>query len=605
MTAEDRETRREEAFTLFERGEYERSLAVCRELGEGRGDPSVAVLLAANLFHLGRLEEAEAHFRDLAHILPGASHVHGYLGRILEARGEEGALAEYARAVALDPGNTDALRNFAAYVLRSGDPWKAIPAYSHLLSQSHRPDDARQLSVALFLAGRPAEALVAWEGAPGGRLPPDDVYVSILSACGKFREAAECARDLFEKTRDPLYARLSMGALARVDRERAGEEYPRLVELTGDRDLRHDYVLFLKEGGDYGRALSALGPLLSERMPEGRFRLTGCGLLALAQRREEARDCYRSLLEQELDSMEDPALAREILRAFRVFLQTYFPHGDAERILREALAMRTDPFSLLSVAQFYEEAGDLKEARAWYYRAYRSDSLEGGPHYARFCAAGGDVREAEKVMMHVVSSARKVQDLVRIAEFSLGQREALLRMPRLLEALRTKLDGFSEVLPSRGLELLAALHLLSGTLALAQRDWLSCKRACLSGLDVVPAWARDVRPGDFLALLSECKEKALSEVPVLKGTLQGGHVPAESPDALLAGLDLDENERKIIEFLRDRGQASEMELRALLGSRRVAGMVNRLVQKMSSKGVVLIEKRGFGKNGEIYAYKGA
>jgi len=46
-----------------------------------------------------------------------------------------------------------------------------------------------------------------------------------------------------------------------------------------------------------------------------------------------------------------------------------------------------------------------------------------------------------------------------------------------------------------------------------------------------------------------------------------------------------------------------MELRVLLGSRRVSGMVNRILQKASSKGLVLIEKRGVGKDGEIYAYR--
>lgn len=605
MTADEREMRKKEALVLFERGEYERSLSICRELREDQGDPSVAVLTAANLFHLGRLDEAEAHFRDLANSLPASSHVHSYLGRILEMRGEEGALAEYARAVTLDPDNTDALRNFALFVLRTGDPQKAVPVFSHLLSRSHRPDDARQLSVALFLAGRPFDALEAWDKAPGRKLPADGMYISILSACGKYREAAECARDLFTATRDPLYARHYLGALSRTDRERAGEEYPRLVELTGDSDLHHDYVLFLKDCGDYARALSALGTLLSRAGPRGRFLLTECELLALANRREEARERYRRLLEQELDSMADPALVREILHAFRLFLQTYFPHRDAERALRDALATRTDPHSLLAVAQFYDEAGDQKEARAWYYRAYRSDSLEGGPHYARFCAANGDVREAEKVMMHVVGSARNGRDLMRIAEFSLGQRDTLLRMPRLLDVLRTRLGEFSEALPSRGLELLAALHLLSGSLALARRDWAACKRACLSGLDIVPPRARDAKPEDFLALLVECKEKSLSEIPALKGTLQGGPLADESTDSLLSGLDLDDNERRIIEFLRDRGQASEMELRALLGSRRVAGMVNRLMQKMSSKGVILIEKRGVGKNGEIYAYKNA
>jgi hypothetical protein len=47
-----------------------------------------------------------------------------------------------------------------------------------------------------------------------------------------------------------------------------------------------------------------------------------------------------------------------------------------------------------------------------------------------------------------------------------------------------------------------------------------------------------------------------------------------------------------------------MELRTLLGTRRVVGIVNRLVQKAARHGVTLIEKKGLGDGGEIYEYTG-
>jgi len=46
-----------------------------------------------------------------------------------------------------------------------------------------------------------------------------------------------------------------------------------------------------------------------------------------------------------------------------------------------------------------------------------------------------------------------------------------------------------------------------------------------------------------------------------------------------------------------------MDLRTLLGTRRAGGMVNRIIQKATSAGIAVIEKRGVGKDGEIYAYK--
>lgn len=552
---------------------------------------------------MGRLEEAEAFFRDLSHSLPDASHVHSYLGRILELKGDDGALAEYARAVALDPGNLEALRCFASFVLRSGDPGRAVPVFSHLYSSSRRADDGRLLARALFLSGRPSDALDVWEHVPGGKLPIDEDYISILLACGRFGQAAESSRELFERSGKPLFARKYLEALVRTDRQRARAEYPRFVEMTGDRDVRYDYAGFLKDEGDFEKALSALGPLLLDENAEGKHLLMECELLALLQEREAAVGHYRKLLERELDSMADPGFIQDILASFRVFLQTHHPFREAEAILLASLSARTDPFSLLSVARFYEDAGDLREARSWYYRAYRSDSVQGGPPYAWFCYRTGDTRECEKVMIYVAGTARKIPDLLQIVESSLRESGALLRMPRLLERLKARMEGFSDLLPSRGRELLAIICLLHGSVSLEKGDCMSCKRSCLEGLDVIPRGAKDIRPADFLSVIEECKNRSLSEIPVLphpEGREAG--VP-EPPDISLLELDLDENERKILEFMRDRHQASERELRVLLGTRRVAGMVNRIMQKASSKGLVLIEKRGVGKDGEIYAYR--
>ncbi len=45
-----------------------------------------------------------------------------------------------------------------------------------------------------------------------------------------------------------------------------------------------------------------------------------------------------------------------------------------------------------------------------------------------------------------------------------------------------------------------------------------------------------------------------------------------------------------------------MDLRKLLGTRRVVGVVNQLIQKASSMGLSLIEKKGVGEDGEVYEY---
>jgi hypothetical protein len=70
-------------------------------------------------------------------------------------------------------------------------------------------------------------------------------------------------------------------------------------------------------------------------------------------------------------------------------------------------------------------------------------------------------------------------------------------------------------------------------------------------------------------------------------------------------LNLDEQEQKIVEFLRSHKRATETELRKTLATRRVAGIVNRLIQKATAKNMVIIEKKGVGEEGEVYEYAGS
>ena len=68
---------------------------------------------------------------------------------------------------------------------------------------------------------------------------------------------------------------------------------------------------------------------------------------------------------------------------------------------------------------------------------------------------------------------------------------------------------------------------------------------------------------------------------------------------------LDEREKKIISFIREHREATEMDLRALLDTRRAAGIVNALIEKTADLGITVIEKRGTGERGEIYGYVGS
>ncbi|MFY9799635.1 MAG: hypothetical protein WAK10_00120, partial [Methanoregula sp.] len=136
-------------------------------------------------------------------------------------------------------------------------------------------------------------------------------------------------------------------------------------------------------------------------------------------------------------------------------------------------------------------------------------------------------------------------------------------------------------------------------------DYAACKYYCLCGMDVMPTHARSISLEDYLHLIRACKERAIADRPIMNAPQTKKRVsPAPPLTTITDQLGLSEQEQKIIEFLRSHRKASEMELRKLLGTRRVVGMVNQLIQKTASKGLSLIDKKGVGEDGEVYEYTG-
>ena len=132
MTPAPAEEEKKEALALYNAGLYAESLALCTRLLETARDTALEILAATNLFSLGKLEDAEVYFRDLARRMPDSSHIHSYLAKVLEQEGDDNAIAEYAAAVRLDPANQDALRSDAAGLVARNDERGALPALKHL-----------------------------------------------------------------------------------------------------------------------------------------------------------------------------------------------------------------------------------------------------------------------------------------------------------------------------------------------------------------------------------------------------------------------------------------------------------------------------------------
>ena len=601
-----REERKREAFRLFEDGRYQESLRQCELLLEEGRDPETDILAATSLFNTGRLEEAELFFRDLAQRMPGSSHVHSYLAKVLAARGDETAIGEYATAVHLDPDNQDALRSYAEYLTGRRDFPGALPVLKRLVGISRRAADVKHLMHVFNALGRPEDAFSVC-AASGSECQHGEEYVSALLLAGRYPEAARAARSDYQKTHDPAALRCYLGALSRYDAAGAREAYPSAIRDTPDCALLFDYVGFLRDQGDSAGALAGIRQLLAlSRKPA--YRLAECDLLAASGETKKALTLYEQLIRDEIASKEDMELLATVIDRYRSVLVSGVPADEALRRFLTIVSSDLNVVSLTGTARLYEDRGEVQEARAWYYRAYRADFLAGGLAYAGFLANHGEERECEKVMLYILANVKKSSDLSRVAAAAAGGDGRMGRLHRLNDRLIQRLGERMAMLDSEGLDLLARAYLTGATRALEQGDYTGCKYLCLSGIDVLPGLPQGIGLEDFLGLIRACKERAVADRPVMGGVpgrTRAAARPSPSPgEAVPDQLDLSDQERKVVEFLRAHRKATEMELRKLLGTRRVVGIVNRIMQKASAGGISLVGKKGVGEDGEVYEYTG-
>jgi tetratricopeptide (TPR) repeat protein len=603
MIPASREEQKKEAFRLFEDGRYLESLQICTSLLEGGRDSAVEVLAATNLFYTGKLEDAEVFFRDLTQKMPDSSYVHSYLGKVLEARKDEGAIAEFATAVHLDPTNQDALRSYAGYLISHKDYRGALPVLRRLVQLGKKPGDVQNLMRALIEIGEPEEALVTYS-VLGGDAAKTHEYIDALIKTRKFQTAAESAFRIYRDTKDPTIQRKYLDTLSRYDVQASLDAYASHIKENPDAEILFDYILLLKANGDYATALAATKSLL-EHADDPVYRLAECDLLAALGYEKKALEAYENLIRDELAAKNDLDVLVLIISKYRQYLKTHVPVEEASRRFLNIVSKDVNVASLLETARFYEESGNVTEARSWYYRAYRADFLAGGLDYAQFLSVRGEERECEKVMLYILSNVKKNADVGRVAAVILDKRGGMCHLKRLMEQLIKKLEERRQTLNSEGRELLAIAFFITATNAQEEMDYAGCKYYCLCGVDVMPAHSRAIRLEDYLQLIRACKERSIADRPIMNAPQIKKWTITVPPVKLITDqLGLSEQEQKIVEFLRSHRKASEMDLRKLLGTRRVVGMVNQLIQKAALQGVSIIEKKGVGEDGEVYEYTG-
>jgi tetratricopeptide (TPR) repeat protein len=601
----EREESGRSAFRLFEEGKYRESLDICRAQGQQSTDTQIAILTARNLYYLDRPDEAEVYVRDLLCGMPESSYLHSFLGKILERKDEDAAVAEYVRAVTLDPGNQEALRSYAACLVAQKDFRKAIPVQKKLAALSGKEEDRRLLMQSLTSSGQAREALSLYRSSVRWKEADRD-HIGALMAAGMYPDAAKEALAAYRHTGSVDFARTYLQALALNGPESAVPEYREFFSALGDQGIGYDYANLLSSLGRHKEALAVCRELLEDDRTGShpRIRLLVCRLNAMTSEREKALGCFEHLIREALAKLDDPLFLSDLLEGYREFLHTYYPFKDSVARFLQLVSGTPHGVCLLSTAKLYEAIGDLTEAQSCYYRAYRSDYLSGGMAYARFLAEQNDRKECEKVLLYVLNNVKKTRDLESVAGFILTEEWRLFSQKRLLDRLVNVLECHIPTLGSDGFEYLSVAYLISASGTLKERDYRSCKEYCLRGLDIVPSLSSHIRPEDFVEMIRTCKEQTLSDIPVMEPRkLDTGR--AEREEALQKFIDsCDEQEKVIIDFLRTHREASEMDLRQLLNTRRVVGIMNRIMQKCASSGFGIIIKKGSGPGGEMYAYNG-
>ena len=597
------------ALELFNAGKYDEVIS----FSSGTADPALMLLSARSYAACGKYDIAESLLRSLVRIMPGSSYVHSYLGDVLLACGKEEAESAYARAISLDAENIPAVRQYADLVISRGDLRGAIPALRTLVRHSGAEEDVRKLMRTLTSVGE-AEEAAAIHRRNFGEDTCSVEYIEALMAVGEYQKALNLALRGWTETKDTAYLRLDLEALSAIDKDAAEKAYRSALDSFEEADIADDnvsairfsFVLLEKYRENYDAAEFELSQLLGPDA-DAVYYLLSAEIAAKKEDGERASAIYRSLIESLMAKDTDWETAELVIDRYTAFLSAVRSKEEVAGVISVVLSVYPQAVCLAKIGEAYENAGASLQAKDWFYRAYRADYLRGGLAYAGYLKRSGACREADTVIRYIVTNAASVSDLEYAADVILNGDSALYQLEKSRGLVQKSLAGVSERLTSKGREMLAAVYLYSAVDALECGNYEDCKWFCLSGIDVLPCYPETISIQDFSDILARVKGRAISERPILmekaaEASVETEAAPQAGEEELLPNLD--DREKKLLAFLREHREATEMDLRSVLDTRRVAGIVNGLLAKTAEFGVTLIEKRGVGERGEVYGYVG-
>lgn len=589
---------------LFNAGKYDEVIS----FASGTSDPALLLLAARSYTQTGHYDTAESLLTDLIRIMPGSSYLHSYLGLVLEHSNENQARSEYASALILDPDNKAALRSYAGILMKKEDFRGAIPSLRALVRLENNPDDIRKLMEILTRVGEPKEAIALHLQNFGGETFSHE-YIEALYAEKEYKKAMSLSLRAWNTIKDLTYLRQSLEALASLDPAGAESAYRSALDSLEEANIsnetvlqiRFSFVLLEKLLGNYAYARYELGELL-KITSDPVYRLVQAEIESRLENGDAANTIYRDLI-LELCSVEetDYLIQELVISRFSAFLSVVRSKEEVAGIISIILSPYPTAVCLSAIGKAYEDAGSVSQARDWYYRAYRADYIYGGVAYAAFLRRSGNDRECETTIRYMLTNAKQISDIETVADSVFNGEEGIYKIAKAKDLIIRKLSGVTEKLSSNGKEMLSAGYLYSAIDALERQDYETCKWCCLAGIDVLPCYPEKISVQDFMDVLSRLKGRALAERPVIVDTSAESDEPKEETVDLSF---LDERETSVFHFLKEHREATEMDLRAVLQTRRVTGIVNSMLTKLAGQGISLIEKRGLGERGEVYGYIG-
>ena len=262
---------------------------------------------------------------------------------------------------------------------------------------------------------------------------------------------------------------------------------------------------------------------------------------------------------------------------------------EARRRFLTVVSEDANVVSLLETGRFFEDAGNTARSPVMVLPGVPGRLFgRGSRTMHNFLLVHGEERECEKVMLYILSNVKKNADIGRVASVILDKKGRMYRMKRLMEHLVKKLEERRADV-KLGRARTACYCFFHHRNQCTGRDGLCRMQVLLSLRHGCDACAFPVPSSleDYLQLIRTCKERSVADRPIMNAPQTKKRTVAVPPVTVITDqLGLSEQEQKIVEFLRSHRKASEMDLRKLLGTRRVVGIVNQLIQKASLHGII-------------------